>query len=81
MDWQATKLGGPPRPLRGYFNIFFFIRDRFSTDNLLILQFYVYNFYIYIQMITCIGNTKSRHRCTACNISTSGHVHATDLLY
>jgi hypothetical protein len=48
---------------------------------LLILQFYVYNFYIYIQMITCIGNTKSRHRYTARNISASGHVRATDPLY
>jgi hypothetical protein len=55
--------------------------NRFSTENLLILQFYVYNFYIYIQMITCIGNTKSRHRCAACNISVSGRVRATDPLY
>jgi hypothetical protein len=42
---------------------------------------YIYNVYIYIQMITCIGNTKSRHRCTACNISASGRVRATDPLY
>jgi hypothetical protein len=57
------------------------IRDRFSTENFLFLQLYVYNFYIYIQMITCIGNTKSRHRSTAGNISVSGRVRAADPLY
>jgi hypothetical protein len=31
--------------------------------------------------VTCIGNTKSRRRCTAGNISTSGRVRATDPLY
>jgi hypothetical protein len=33
---------------------FFYIWDRFFTETLLISQFYVYNFYIYIQLITCI---------------------------
>jgi hypothetical protein len=42
---------------------------------------YVYNFYICIHVITCIGNAKSRNRCTAGNISASGRVRATDPLY
>jgi hypothetical protein len=53
----------------------------FFTFGCCILCIYVYNFYIYIHMITCIGNTKSRHRCTASNISVSGRVRAADLLY
>jgi hypothetical protein len=53
----------------------FLCMDRFFTDNLLILQFY-----IYIQLITCIRNTKSKYRCTTYNISTSNFVRATDSL-
>jgi hypothetical protein len=74
MDWQATKPGGPPRPPRGFFNIFIYGTVFFFTENLPILQFYIYNFYIYIQLKICIRNTKSKYRCTTCNISTSNRV-------
>jgi hypothetical protein len=79
INWRTAHK--PPQRYFNVFNIFFYIRDRFFTENLLFLQFYVYNFYIYIQRITCIGNTKSRYRCTTCNISASDHVRATDPLY
>jgi hypothetical protein len=64
------------------FNIltFLYMRQLFFTENLLILQFHIYYFYIYIQLITCIRNTKSKYRCTTCNISASNCVRATDPL-
>jgi hypothetical protein len=63
-----------------YFNIFLHT-GLLSTDNLLFLQFYIYNVYICIHVITCIGYAKSGRRCTACNISASGRTRATDPLY
>jgi hypothetical protein len=56
------------------FNIFIY-ETAFFMENLLFLQFY-----IYIQLITCIRNTKLKYRCTTCNISTSNCVRATDPL-
>jgi hypothetical protein len=62
---QATKLGGSPRPPRGFLT-FLYMRPLFFTENLLILQFY-----IYIQF----DNMKTN------NIPISNCVRATDPLY
>jgi hypothetical protein len=53
---------------------FLYMRMLF-TENLLILQLY-----IYIQLITCIRNAKSKYRCTTSNNSASNCVRATDPL-
>jgi hypothetical protein len=68
------------------FNILTFLYMRplfygeFADFTILYLQFHIYTFYIYIQLITCIRNTKSKYRCTTCNISASNCVRATDPL-
>jgi hypothetical protein len=71
MDYQATKLGGPPRPPRGDTNapyekvltpldiLTFYIRDRFFTENFADFTIFIFIF----NLITCIRTTSRSTDC------------------